>query len=248
MTAEHPTFPNPTIREALCEIHFDLPIGASWEPGLFSKFYKHIEQVFPEMEPVTEPALQLQIQPGKVDVMPSRSRMRYRHASRGLLLQLSQGVLTINVLPKYEGWQRMKADILQAWKWAQETFGRVEVRRIGLRYINFIPRSNDNEPPITWLAPNDYVGKAVLMSGPGYLSRVEVHPEALRRILVTVGEAIENDQLRIVLDIDCIAETDGSTVLPLEQTLSSLHDDMVWDIFSRFLTPRYRALLEGGPL
>ncbi len=248
MTAEHPTFPNPTIREALCEIHFELPLSASWEPGLFSKFYKHVEQVFPEMEPASEPALQLQILPGKVDVKPSHSRMRYRHASRNLLLQLSPDVLTINVLPKYAGWQQMKTDILQAWQWAQETFGLADVKRIGLRYINFIPRSEENEAPIIWLAPNDYVGKAALMSGPGFLSRVEVHPEALRRNLVTVGEAIENDQLRVVLDIDCIAETDGSTVLPLEQTLSSLHDDMVWGIFSRFLTPRYRALLEGGPL
>jgi len=156
--------------------------------------------------------------------------------------------LTINVLPKYEGWQQMKADILQAWRWAQETFGPADVKRIGLRYINFIPRSDDNEPPITWLAPNDYVSKAVLMSGPGYLSRVEVHPETLRRILVTVGEAIEDDQLKVVLDIDCIAEIDGSAALPIEQTLSSLHDDMAWDIFSRFLTPRYQALLEGGSL
>jgi len=60
--------------------------------------------------------------------------------------------------------------------------------------------------------------------------------------------AVEDNQRRIVLDIDCIAETDDPTGLPLEETLVSLHDDRLWDIFDRFLTPRYRALLEGGPL
>lgn len=247
MTAEHPTFPNPTIREALCEIHFDLPAGISWEPGLFSRFYRHVEKVFPEMEPAPEPALQLQILPGKVDVMPSRSRMLYRHAARGLLLQLSQEILTINVLPKYEGWRQMEADILQAWQWAQATFGLALVKRIGLRYINFIPLADENERPIAWLAPNDYVSKAVLMSESGYLSRMEAHPEALRKVLVTVGEAIEESKRRIVLDIDCIAESNGNTALPLEQTLISLHDDVIWDVFSQFLTPRYRSLLGGEP-
>ena len=60
MTSEHPTYPNPTIQEAVCEIHFRLPDGVEWKPALLGELFKHIQPDFPELEPVTQIGIQFQ--------------------------------------------------------------------------------------------------------------------------------------------------------------------------------------------
>jgi len=242
---EHPAFPNPTIREALCEIHFALPEGVVWDSTNFGKFFMRIQSEFPELEPVTSAGLQVQLTSGRVGFLPPQSRMRYKHASRNLLLQLSEGIITVNVLPKYAGWTQMQADIEQAWIWAREVLNPTGITRIGLRYINFVPKASKDELPMEWFAPNDYVAAAVLASQPGFLSRVEVHSTLLRRSVVTFGEAAEAEEPMIVLDMDCIHEAGEGQFLDLPPVLSSLHDT-AWKIFSVFVTPRLRTLLEGG--
>ena len=245
MIVEHPSFSNPTIREALCEIHFAMPEDASWDSAIFGRFFRHIQSDFPELEPVTSAGFQVQIPSGKVGFLPPQGRMRYKHASRNLLLQLSEGIITVNVLPKYAGWAQMQADIAQAWRWTKEVVNPTDITRIGLRYINFVHKVSQDETPGDWLAASDYVAGAVLGSQPGFLSRVEVHTTPAHRTIVTVGEAIDGEESMLVLDIDCVEEAEERQSLELQPVLSSLHD-MAWQVFSSFLTPRLRICLEGG--
>ncbi|MDI9548459.1 MAG: TIGR04255 family protein [Chloroflexota bacterium] len=240
----HPTYPNPTIREALCEIHFRLPEGQSWQPALFSRFFRRIESEFPVMEPVTEAGFQLQLHSGRAEFAPPRSRMRYRHADRPLLLQVSDSILTVNMLPPYTGWQQLHSDIDHAWAWADEVFQPAGITRIGLRYINIIPQLAE-EPAGDWLAPNDFVAAAALASLPGFLSRAEVRYSAQTRTIVTVAGAADADSSHFLLDIDCITEQPNDDLLPLDPTLTELHD-RVWSVFAGFLTPRYHMHLQGG--
>jgi len=239
----HPSFANPQIREALCEVHFVLPKDTGWEPAIFGRFYRHIQDDFPEMEPVAETAMRLQLQPGKVEFMQGQNRMRYKHKSRNLFLQLAAGVLTVNVLDEYPGWQVMKEDIHRAWAWAEEVVRPIGINRIGLRYINFVPRTEPAERPIDWFSPNDYVARMAMDSLPGVLSRVEVHTDINRRSIVTMSEANDEDRSYFVLDIDCIAERLSET-LPIDATIEQLHDS-AWNIFASFIGPRLRRVLEG---
>lgn len=245
MSAEHSAFSNPTIREALCEIHFTLPEGVVWDSAIYGRFFKHVEGEFPELEPVTSAGLQMQLPSGRVGFLPPHSRMRYKHASRNLLLQLSEGIITVNLLPKYGGWTQMQADIALAWSWTKDIVMPTGIARIGLRYINFIPKANKDEVPGDWLAPNAYVASAVLASQPGFLSRAEVHSTRQRKAIVTVGEAVEGERSMLVLDTDCIEEAEKDQSLELQPTISLLHDT-AWQIFSSFLTTRLKAFLEGG--
>lgn len=233
---QHPTYDNPTIREALCEIHFTLPEDIAWDQSLFGKFYQHIQDDFPEMEPVAESAVRLQLQPGRVEFKPGQSRMRYRHSSRNILLQLASGVLTVNVLPMYEGWANMKKDIKQAWIWADEVIKPKDITQIGLRYINFIPKSEPSERPIDWFSPNEYVARAVLDSFPGFFSRVEIRSDNHNRSIVTFGESKREGSHYFVLDIDCIAEGFAPTKIP-EHIVEPLHD-CAWSIFNSFMSSR----------
>jgi len=243
--AEHPTFSNPTIKEALCEIHFALPEDVQWHSELYGAFFKHIQPEFPSLEPVTSAGLQVQLTSGRVGFLQPQSRMRYKHVSRNLLLQLSESILTVNVLPKYPGWTQMQADIAQAWMWARDVLKPTGITRIGLRYINFVPKASQEEAPGDWFAPNDYVARAVLASPAGLLSRAEVHDTPLRRVVVTLGEAVEAEAPMFVLDVDCVEEAEKGEYLDLTPVLSSLHET-AWQVFSGFMTPRLRRFLDGG--
>jgi uncharacterized protein (TIGR04255 family) len=102
---EHPTYPNPIIQEAVCEIHFRLPDGVAWKSSLFGELFKRAQPEFPELEPVAQMGLQVQLEPSGVGhtLLPMQHQIRYKHASRNLLLQLSEHTLAVNVMPKYPG-------------------------------------------------------------------------------------------------------------------------------------------------
>jgi uncharacterized protein (TIGR04255 family) len=240
----HPRFPNPTILEALCEIHFSLRAGVEWDASFFGKFYRQIESDFPEFEPASPAGLQVQLTSGQIGFLPPQSRVRYKHATRQLMLQLGENLLTINTLAKYEGWTQMKADILQAWSWAQQVLAPAAITRLGLRYIDFIPRQGTEEKPGDWLAPNDYVARSVLDSKGGFLSRVETYETPTKRIIVTLAEAQGDAPRPIVVDMDCIEENADGNSLELESSLENLHET-VWEVFRSFITPRLQQLLQG---
>jgi len=251
MNIEHPTYPNPTIQEALCEIHFCLPDGVAWKPSLFGKLFKHIQPDFPEMEPVMQIGVEFLVGPDKIGqtLLPPRQRMRYKHASRNLLLQLSENIFTVNLLPQYPGWEQMSRDVLEAWKRAGEIIEPAGITRIGLRYINRIERTRPDEPPGDWLAASDYIPTSALETLPGFLSRLEVRPDPHSRLIVTLGESrSEADQMpnAIVFDIDCIVEKATSiTDAAITAEITQLHE-IAWTIFAASKTPRLEQWLHGG--
>lgn len=252
MNNKHPTFPNPIIHEAICEIHFRLPDGVDWKTSLLGELYKHIQTDFPELEPVAQVGIQLQIGAGEVGqaVLPSQQRMRYRHASRNLLLQLSENILSVNVLPRYPGWAQMLQDILDAWGQVREVINPAIITQIGLRYINRILKAHSDETAGDWLAPSTYIPESVLSSLSGFLSRLEVRTAPQNRLIVTLGDktrsSIGLDLSAIVLDIDCIVEKEigiGDDALVNEAT--ALHD-VAWQTFAASITPRLENLLQDG--
>jgi len=250
MNGEHPTFPNPTIQEALCEIHFRLPAGVEWRSSLLGELFKRIQSEFPEIEPVTQMGIQLQVGPstGGPTLLPPQQRMLYKHASRNLLLQLSADTLTVNVLPMYPGWTQMSKDVLNAWNQAREVIKPAGITRIGLRYINRIERTRPDESAGDWLASSDYIPKFALSSLPGFLSRLQARPDPQSRSIVTLGDTTGPNQSisSIVFDIDCITEKeiaidDGAIVAEI----NILHQ-AVWGVFSASMTSRLEQLLQGG--
>jgi uncharacterized protein (TIGR04255 family) len=162
----HPSYPNPAIAEALCELHFALPEGVPWKASLAGDLFKQIQTDFPEMEPGMEIGLQLELSPQRIghSVLPPRSRMRFKHKQRPLLLQLGPNVFTVNVLPTYPGWDKMRQDVLDAWRQASVVLKPARIKRIGLRYINRISKAKQDEMPGDWFKSSDFVPQGVLAS------------------------------------------------------------------------------------
>jgi len=250
MSNDHPTYPNPIIQEAVCEIHFRLPDDVEWKPVLLGEFFKHIQNDFPELEPVTQIGVQIQVGSGGVGQLlrPPQELMRYKHASRNLQLQLSNNILTVNVLPEYEGWTKMSEDILYAWTAVQAVIKPAGITRIGLRYIDRIERTYSDEQPGEWLKSNIYIPESILSSLPSFLLRLETRIDSHNKLIVTLGDPPDEQGQRnaIILDIDCIIEREiGIDSDTIARETTELHK-LVWTVFSSSMTPRLARRLKGN--
>jgi len=250
-TSKHPSYPNPTIAEALCEIHFALPDDAPWKASLAGDLFKQVQEEFPEMEPRLEIGLQFELSSERIahSVLPPRQRMRFKHKSLPLLLQLGPNVFTVNVLPVYPGWKDMRQHVLSAWQQACSVLKPAKLKRVGLRYINRIDETDEQETPGEWFQASDFLPAGVLQSKGSFLSRVESQMDSENRVVVTLAEVQPDDQKRkkgIVFDIDRIVEKE----LPVDDSallgeMDRLHEH-VWEIFDAAQTQRLVNRLKGG--
>ncbi len=159
----HRTYANPTIGEALCELHFALPADVSWKASLAGDLFEQIQNEFPEIEPGMEIGLQFDLSPQRIGhaMLPPRQRMRFKHKERPLLLQLGPNVFTVNVLPVYPGWDQMRADVVEWRHQASQVLKPAKLTRIGLRYINRVEPTSMNGTPGDWFKVSDFVPAGV---------------------------------------------------------------------------------------
>ena len=249
MPDKHPSFQNPQIQEAICEIRFQMPDNKKWQPEFFGEYFNSIQQDFPYQEPFVQFGIRMQAEQKGVEqtFLPAQQWVRYKHKSVPLILQLTENILTINVLPDYPGWEIMSKFILDYWKKFYYVINPEQIIRIGLRYINRIERKKADELPEIWLKTSDYIPKAVLSSRAEFISHLDFYKDK-NRIKVTLAE-INNEILNkkdIMFDIDCIAQKtikidDEKDIV---NEINILHD-MAWEVFSASLTTRLRNILEG---
>lgn len=202
------------------------------------------------MEPGVELGLELNLGPqGPMHRVASpRQRMRFKHASRPLLVQLAENWVTVNALAPYPGWDALSREMLNVWGQARDVLNPAEITRLRLRYINRIERETAEDRPLDWLRAGEYLPPGVLESLPGFLLRVERRFDVANRVIGTLGDEIPGHEGpgAIIFDIDRIAERglapdDDSLV----QEMIRLHND-VWNIFSSAKTSRLERLLQGG--
>lgn len=248
----HPSFPSPCIAEALCEIRF----SAFKQPGgpHAGEFFKQIQPDFPEVEPIAEVGVQVQMDKEGLGhrLLAPRQRLRFKHREKPLYLQLGSDLLVVNLLATYPGWTQMKAEVLDAWSKAYRVHGQgTAIHGLTLRYINRIERENLAEQTSAWLRPTDVIPAAALRSDPGFLLRLEVQREG--RTAVTLGdEPTPAGSGSLVLDIERTMNLLMASFTPepdlesLAMTLDHLHND-IWRIFDDARTEKLTALLERRP-
>lgn len=244
----HPSYPRPTIQEALCEIHF--ASDASHFGTDFASVWQHVQSLFPEME--THLDVILPMENGFLQSsLPSRPRFLLRHANRQVLIQLSPGSFTLNTLSPYLGWQTMREDILEAWGGVQEALGLSEVIRISLRYINRVPQPSTLVGSSGWLNAGDYLPPVVATAVPPFQSRVQIgagvadtttlaisHQDAPGPEMFTSVDAMIVDLERVITGVYPSAPVD------VLERMDALHED-IWKLFSDLKGPLWNDALEG---
>ena len=252
MNSGYPAYPNPTITEAVCDIHFRLSQEKVWRPSFPGELFKHIQNEYPEMEPVLEMGLQFEFGPlgTGTKFVPQRQKVRFKHGTRPLILQLAEDSLSISTLSPYQGWETMRHDVLAAWQRVEEVLQPEVINRIGLRYINRINKETAQDRPSTWFVANDYISAGFLRSGPGFLLREEIHLDAENILIITLGDPqseADGGHGTIIFDLDRIVEREvpiGQEVLM--QEMDRLHAD-VWEVFSSAKGEKLEALLNRRP-
>ncbi len=249
MFDEHPPFPNPTIAEVVCDLHFRLPAGVGWNPAFVGDLFKRIGDEYPILEPLNSMNWQLDIGPQGIEqkLLPAPQGVRLKHKSAPYQLQFTESRLTLNVLPPYPGWAGVRSALLDVWQHVAEIIHPSVVGRIGLRYINIIPRRHPTEPLGVLLQACDYIPVVLLKSGPGFLLRAQAQLDSAHRLILTIADAVssptEGSRSAIILDIDRIMEQDLTPdAESIQEHLDRLHED-VWDVFTAVQTAELTARL-----
>lgn len=129
-------YKNPPLTEAVFEIFFTTK---SWSPVIPGVFYNEIKSSFPNINQgpgggfgISFNASGFQIGPGSNDLT------QYKSKDGATIIQLSNGLFTVNKLPKYDGWESYRTLILEAVKALEKVIEIDNINRIGLKAINKI--------------------------------------------------------------------------------------------------------------
>lgn len=246
----HPSYPNPTVVEAACDVRFTLSENNPWKPTTVGEFFLEINREFPDMEPLQTMGIEFQIGPSGFShkVVPTAMSARFKSPDGKRLINLGEGAVSASILKPYSGWESMKQHIQYTWEHTQTILGPTTLTRVGLRYINVIPLNDPDEPASAWLLVNDYLPKSVVRSARGILFRSDFPFDSSNRMIVQLADKGPDETLpngSIIFDIDRIrqfeeTEMDVSRLLDICDTL---HDD-VWKTFDSSLSQQYRQFLE----
>ncbi len=240
-------FPNPTIVEAICEIRFSPPAKETgWDGIWFGKFLKKLGDMF-EMEPKLASTFRLVNSPGSLTATTETypiNHMLYRHHDNKFLFQLSPWCLTINEVSRYQSWTHFLSHIQEAWTALCEIIEGCNIERIGLRYINRIPRSSSQEQIGEWLKSTDMFPSRLLKQSEGYFFRSEIMEKGDRTLILSVAEERSTNEIRpIILDIDAVCmEKTPAHWDSLKSELEDLHN-MVRREFDNARTDKYTEFL-----
>jgi uncharacterized protein (TIGR04255 family) len=188
------------------------------------------------MEPVLEMGLQLEVGPGgtSTKILPPPQKVRFKHRTSPLILQLAENAFSMSTLSPYQGWEVMRDDTLAAWRQVEEVLMPEIITRVGLRYINRIEKETNQDHAGDWLVATDYIPHGILSSEPGFLLRIQTHLNSENILIITLGDTeseFEGGHGAIIFDIDRIVEREILPGQDLEQEMDRLHAD-VWDVFS----------------
>lgn len=247
---EHPTYPNPTVVEAVCQIDFDVPADSGWQIGRPAEFLKLISADYPNMEAIPLPGITISVgQTGFVPrIVKNSSALKLSADSRVRYMVVGDSNFAFGHVAPYSGWTAFRANFLDGWTKFVEVAKISRISRASLRYVNLIPRTKGHPLVSDWLEATETVPQNLIRSqSDPFTLRLESWVGRTTLLIVTVGTvATPNaDQVPpILLDIQRTS-TAGSDAKPDElfRQIDSLHDD-VWNEFASLKTARLDAHLE----
>ena len=242
---EIPQCQNPSIAEALCEIHFTI------DKEDFENSIKKLKKAFQPLyqDPQEKKIKQYHAQIKEVGVSINETPILFwifKHKERNHLIQVFPHMISVNELEKYPGWKVFSSDLSFAWDAVKKAFSVASIKHIRLRYINLIPQKKIDEPLSQWLQPNRYYPDGILDSTAGFVSRSEFNIEETRRLIVTVAESIQNNHEKgFIFDIDTIMKINENIDWEeMLEKIDSLHT-LVSNVFFSSIARKYESFLKG---
>lgn len=244
-TKKTKAYPNPTISEALCEIHFSS--NEEYNQKKINELKNTLKNTYPDVSEKQIKHYRAEIGENGLSMKEEVSqRGIFKHKERNHLLQISPGLLTVNEIGRYPSWDTFINDINLGYSTLSKVFTISSIDRVGLRYINLIPRRDRNEALFYWLNPNKYYPDGILNNTTGFLSRCEFNLQNNHKLIVTLSESLQQDNLGfIIFDIDVISSGLQNTEYQLLLShLNELHA-IASDVFHSSISQKYLTFLSG---
>jgi uncharacterized protein (TIGR04255 family) len=149
---------NPPLIEAVCE--FRLAPGSEWDWTIPGRLYDRIRREFPERSELHRIGVAVRhppnvpSAPALIEAGPDRVQLKRPDGSA--MVQVGPRMLAINHLRPYDRWEVFRDLVLQITKAYGEVATIHPLARIGLRYINQIPRSDRLTKQIIRIWPSLY--------------------------------------------------------------------------------------------
>jgi uncharacterized protein (TIGR04255 family) len=241
------------IQEALCEVRFRSPTkGWAVVPG---QLYERLRTRFPA-EPEQEgqrQALQFKTPGGpaaEIVMSQGPGAIRLQSDDGNTRLRVSQGALSVHVLPPYPQWPEFSTIIREVLDAFDDVSSEViDVERIGVRYINRIagPSHASEISSYFVVAPLAFPGVDVTLHN--FLGRTEhqVGDDPNRKLIATFASTQSDDDTpAFMLDLDVIAEnlTDVCDVDAAMDIAGQLRD-IERDVFEASITNEARDAFGG---
>ncbi|MBI4314056.1 MAG: TIGR04255 family protein [Candidatus Omnitrophica bacterium] len=240
-------YPNPPVREALCEIYFS---GSRWDPATQGQFYERIKSDFPVRQQISEFFAEFNIseQERGTRVSESKARMRYGRTDGSRLVQLAPNLLVVNQLqpyPHFGDWRPVIGAMAAIYA---ELAVPKTVQRVGLRYINEIavPLAGEFKLEEYFTVypniPESVGGK----HGP-YMLRLEMptaHEGHSLVITFAMGPRKDPEKLVFTLDLyDTFAQPFPFSTAEIERRVDESHAE-IERVFGNFSTQKLKALFD----
>ncbi len=128
-------FKNPPLIESVFELFFQ---SSDWNPAIPGIYYSKVNSTYPIITQSTG-GLGIALGPQGVQIGSGHNQLtQFKSSDNSSIIQLSNNLLTVNKLPKYNGWKSYKKMILDAVDNLSETLDVQAINRIGLRAVNKI--------------------------------------------------------------------------------------------------------------
>ena len=250
MAAPHPTYPNPTIIQVTCEIAFTPQTEDRLSAG---SLYPIFASEFPEISPIGMGTLQFILGPQPFAPEPAvqpqnATAFRFSTSSGLRFVQVSKAGFVYQTNEPYTGWANFSATLLELWEKSSAAIRPGPVVKVGLRYVNRIPKSDVHPSAGDWLRVTSDVPEAILTSKEHFLGRIESSPAPAHLRLVTVLNAMPTPDCpagAVVFDIDRVStEQFETSTAAISEKLDILHED-VWNAFNSAATDLLKTYLSG---
>ena len=128
-------YKKPPLIEAVFELFFQTN---NWNPAIPGTFYSRIRSRYPI---ITQSGGEFGISLGNQGVRidgGNNNLTQFKSSDNSSVIQLSNNLLTVNQLPRYDGWESYRKMIVDAINHLFETLEITLITRVGLRAINKI--------------------------------------------------------------------------------------------------------------
>ena len=238
-------FSNPPLVEAILDIQIYPQLS-------FTK--DDIEQVYSKIHdkyPVKKSMYHGEIKLAENDTKPDVKEMgifdyQFRTSDEKEVLQFRHNGFSFHQVKAYTSWEEFLARALELWQFYRDELQPINIKQVGLRYINVIniPGSENNLADYfaqTIQKPTELSGKV-----DSFFSRLVVKIDEVKKAAVTLTPATSPDPNieSILLDIDLCAIQDLSADYKnLSQEFEKLHD-IAYKIFDKNVTETAKELFK----